>query len=143
MYKFSNVNIEKYMFDTELKKSCPSLERQCFAFGYLDGYFKEEVYEDLLDFKENMFVAYNLGYRQGESARLDKRQDVQEYEEWKKEKDTWIKSLAEFDAKNFVSGRRFSANSKPFYEKYYEDFEDNNLDELENIEKPIKSKVKK
>ena len=135
MDKFKNINVKKYTFDTKLKTSSPSIDKQCFAFGYLDGYFKEEVYEDFLEVKECMFVAYNLGYKQGEEARFLATSTKEGKEKWELEKHTWLKSLAKFDINNFEGHRRFSLNSRPFYEKYQEEA-------LENVEIEGKALVK-
>lgn len=135
MDKFKNINVKKYTFDTKLKTSSPSIDKQCFAFGYLDGYFKEEVYEDFLEVKECMFVAYNLGYKQGEEARFLATSTKEGKEKWELEKQTWLKSLAKFDINNFEGHRRFSLNSRPFYEKYQEEA-------LENVEIKGKDLVK-
>lgn len=135
MDKFKNINVKKYTFDTKLKTSSPSIDKQCFAFGYLDGYFKEEVYEDFLEVKECMFVAYNLGYKQGEEARFLATSTKEGKEKWELEKHTWLKSLAKFDINNFEGHRRFSLNSRPFYEKYQEEA-------LENVEIKGKDLVK-
>lgn len=135
MDKFKNINVKKYTFDTKLKTSSPSIDKQCFAFGYLDGYFKEEVYEDFLEVKECMFVAYNLGYKQGEEARFLATSTKEGKEKWELEKHTWLKSLAKFDINNFEGHRRFSLNSRPFYEKYQEEA-------LENVEIKGKALVK-
>ena len=60
-------------------------------FGYIDGYFNESVYGNLIKYGSSI-VPYQIGYKIGEKQRNETNDKNVE-----KEKDMWLKRLAAFD----------------------------------------------
>lgn len=107
----------KYIYQTSVTSdNKETIKRQCFAFGYLDGYFDEVVYEENIEICEMENKYYNLGFLEGKNDRLRQDNDIL----LKLEKATWVKKLALYDSMNGINGRKLSSLYKNLYEEIYQ-----------------------
>ena len=121
MDKFKNINVKKYTFDTKLKTSSPSIDKQCFAFGYLDGFMDEELYKQYLNNEKSL--EYDLGYQEAKSLKKDLNLKIV--------KEIWLLKLAVFDAQNKKPRKGFSEEAEAIYSLNYQDVlnDENNIEQ--------------
>lgn len=106
-----------YIFNTKVtSKDLECTKKQCYSYGYLDGYFDEVVYEENLEMCDLHKKYYNLGYEDGVNDRLN----IDDLEKYKISKGTWIKSIASYDGKNNIRVRKLSRNSLGMYSSFRE-----------------------
>lgn len=108
----------KYIFNTEVtSKDLECTKKQCYSYGYLDGYFDEVVYEENLEMCDIHKKYYNLGYQDGVNDRLN----IKDMDDYKLCKGNWIKAIADYDDKNNVKIRKLSRNSLGMYNSFREE----------------------
>ena len=106
----------KYIYQTSVTSdNKETIKRQCFAFGYLDGYFDEVVYEENIEICDIENKYYNFGFLEGNNDRLRQDNDIL----LKVEKTQWVKKLALYDSMNGINGRKLSSAYKNLYEEIY------------------------
>ena len=107
----------KYIYQTSITSdNKETIKRQCFAFGYLDGYFDEVVYEENIEICDIENKYYAKGYQEGVAERLKNNNNIL----LKVEKTEWVKKLAIYDSMNDINGRKLSSLYKDLYEEIYQ-----------------------
>lgn len=120
--------IKKYATKTSLNKDS-SKKIQCYSFGYIDGYFKEKMYQEYIP-DENIKV-YQIGIKEGTLEREKNKKRAEN------QKEILLIKLAVFDAKNKNSKRNLSKEAEEIYNLHYQDVL-NNVDDMPLDEETIK-----
>lgn len=120
MLKKMQKNIENYMRNTTVLSNASNCwQEQCYTFGYLDGYFEEQVYIQYIinsDINESKLEVYNTGYEKG--LKDGKRIRIYDSNQYKQDRLGWIKSIALHDVLNDIETRNLKDDTKELYEKY-------------------------
>lgn len=125
----TNKSLCRYMYKTEItNKGREQAARNCKAFGYLDGYFDENIYLDNFEYTDYNNANYEKGYNEGTKERL--RINTSDLQIQKTE---FIIKLAQFDGQNNIDLRKIS---NPFREIYLKNYYKSKLTR-ENIDKYI------
>ena len=96
-----------------------SWQEECYTFGYLDGYFDEDVYiEYIVDTMNNeeKIKTYKTGFDKGVFDK--KRASIYEPKLLKSERIEWLKKLALHDALNNIDFRGLKKDSLDTYNNY-------------------------
>lgn len=113
--KKSNKSLCKYIYKTSLnEKTKDSIARNCKAFGYLDGYFDEEIYIQNIDYTGENLGNYERGYIIGTNDRLKQKKETLQIE-----KTELIMKLAQHDGENYIKPRKISNKYKDIYQRNY------------------------
>ncbi len=122
MLKKVKSNMEKYIYHTIVPSyNDSSWHDECYTFGYLDGYFDEDVYiEYIVDTMNNdeKIMVYKAGFEKGSFDK--KRDNIYESKSLKNEKIEWLKKLALHDSLNNVESRNLKEDSLNIYNHYRE-----------------------
>ena len=122
MLKKVKNNMEKYIYHTIVPSYNDSAwHDECYTFGYLDGYFDEDVYiEYIVDTMNNdeKIMVYKAGFEKGSFDK--KRDNIYESKSLKNEKIEWLKKLALHDSLNNVESRNLKEDSLNIYNHYRE-----------------------
>lgn len=120
MLKKMQKNMGKYMNNTKTLSNVSSTwQEQCYTFGYLDGYFDEQIYIEYIiesNDNESKLEVYNTGYEKGLKDRTKIRYNNPEV--LKKDTIEWVKKLALHDVLNNVETRNLKEKNKELYQKY-------------------------
>lgn len=116
MLKKVKQKMEKYMYENSIPSyDTSNWQEQCYIFGYLDGYFNENLYKTYItnDQKNQEKINhYQTGYNAGTKDR-----DKQETNTVNKEKQEWLKRIALFDFLNQEPIRNLKKDSLKIYKK--------------------------
>lgn len=116
-------NVRKYAFCSLVNNN--QLLVKCYSLGYIDGFFEEQVFFNLIPDKG--LEVYKKGLIDGKILR-EEDEDFAKYQ-----KDIWLVKLAKSDVLNGVTGRVLSESAKEKYIKDYIDVSkgvnDDDLDE--------------
>lgn len=113
-------DMDKYMYRTNVTSySLSEWKDESYFFGYLDGYFDEELYikyimNDINN--EERLKLYKSGFDKGLFDR--KRAKAYEPKLLMKEKDEWIQKLVMYDTFNHVDYRNLKEDSFDAYNNY-------------------------
>lgn len=118
---------------THVTEGCKeTIKKECYGFGYLDGYFDEVTYESYINSSDTQKNYYNLGYQKGVNDRLHNQdEDIEEYE---KTKIAWLIELAKYDNKNGIDNRKISQKYIEIY-NYYQEKQNNKTKKVKIIKK--------
>jgi len=115
------MNIEKtitprMIHKTHVTDGCKeTIKKECFAFGYLDGYFDETTYENCIVTCDAQKNYYNLGFQKGVNDRLHAQdEDLEMYENTKL---AWTLELAKHDYIHEIENRKLSKKYKNLYDE--------------------------
>ncbi len=107
--------LQNFIYKTEIKeKSKQAIARNCKAFGYLDGYFDEEIYIGNFECTEDNNANYERGYTTGTNDRLKETKETLQIE-----KTELIMKLAQYDGENNIAPRKISKKYKDIYKRNY------------------------
>ncbi len=105
---------EEYMFDKGLTSIVSEFNiKKCEAFGYMDGFFNEHIYKELiLEFDRKEYIeTYNKYFEIGENDRLEDKSGLLE-----EEKKWFIEKLIVHDLLNNIYRDIFSEEYQAFYD---------------------------
>ena len=107
--------LQNFIYKTEIKeKSKQAIARNCKAFGYLDGYFDEEIYIGNFEYTEDNNANYERGYTTGTNDRLKETKETLQIETTE-----LIMKLAQYDGENNIAPRKISKKYKDIYKRNY------------------------
>lgn len=111
----SNRSLCRYMYKNSVdEKNKDIMARNCKAFGYMDGYFDEEIYVSNFEGTDDNRANYEKGYIKGVNDRMNTLSDV-----FNIQKAEHIMKLALYDGENGCGLRKISRNFKDMYVRNY------------------------
>ncbi len=113
-----NVNVKRYIGKTGVDvKSEAAIKKECFAFGYMDGYFDIETYKPNISNYGVEAMEYEKGYVHGVNDRLIKVEEDEK--DYNAERKTWLFELAKYDSTNSIENRQLVSKDKEDYKYFY------------------------
>ena len=116
MKKSIEAIMEGYMYKTTIDQNSDNVHLESYILGYLDGYFLEQIYRDIILDTENSYILKE--YFRGTTVGYNDRYNMDSINDVKAEKLSWIKKLALHDELNAITERPFDDESLLVYNDY-------------------------